>query len=223
MQFSVSCDFDGTITRTDTVNALLSQFAEPQWLDIEEDWCAGKFGSRECLAAQTKLLRIEPKALDAFIDAVEVDPDVKGFFDDCLKLNLPVSVVSDGYDWIVRRVLGRIGVRGVPVVANRLVHTGGDRWAALFPHTAQNCGSGVCKCAAANAQAQMVHIGDGRSDMCVSDLADIVFAKGHLLQSRLERGLDSVGFETFSEIRALLPRLSTLVPIPTHTVVQRTA
>ncbi len=223
MQFSISCDFDGTITCADTVNALLTQFAEPEWLVVEDEWCAGKFGSRECLDAQTKLLRIEPDVLDSFIDAVDVDPDAKGFFDDCLELNIPVSVVSDGYDWIVRRVLARMGVRGVPVVANRLVHTGGDRWAALFPHGAQNCGSGVCKCAAANAQAQMVHIGDGRSDMCVSDLADIVFAKGHLLQSRLERGLDSVAFESFDEIRALLPRLSTLVPIPMHSVVQRIA
>ena len=212
MRFSISCDFDGTITLSDTVNALLCEFAEPEWLDIEDDWIAGKFGSRECLAAQTKLLRIEPDRLDAFIDGVAVDPDVKGFFDDCLKLNIPVSVVSDGYDWAVRRVLARIGVRGVPIIANRLVHMGDDRWNVLFPYAAQNCGSGVCKCAAANAPAQMVHIGDGRSDFCVSDLADIVFAKGSLLQSRTARGVSSVPFERFHEIRALLPDLSTLVP-----------
>jgi 2,3-diketo-5-methylthio-1-phosphopentane phosphatase len=223
MQFSVSCDFDGTITLADTVNAILANFAEPAWLDIEEDWCAGKFGSRECLAKQTKLLRIRPDELDAYIDEVAVDPDAKGFFGDCLQMGIPVSVVSDGYDWVVRRVLSRMGVRGVPIIANRLVHMGDDRWAALFPHSAQNCGSGVCKCAAANAQATMVHIGDGRSDMCVSDLADIVFAKGHLLSSRQERGLSSVAFDRFSEIRAELPRLSTLAPIPIQTVVQRTA
>jgi 2,3-diketo-5-methylthio-1-phosphopentane phosphatase len=223
MQFSVSCDFDGTITTTDTVNALLTQFAEPEWLAIEDDWCAGKFGSRECLARQTKLLRIEPDRLDAFIDDVDVDPDVKGFFDDCLKMGIPVSVVSDGYDWAVRRVLSRMGIRGVPIVANRLVHLGEDRWAVLFPHTAQNCGSGVCKCAAANAQAQMIHIGDGRSDFCVSDLADIVFAKGSLLKNRTERGLHSVPFERFDEIRALLPNIADLVPVGAPALAQRIA
>jgi 2,3-diketo-5-methylthio-1-phosphopentane phosphatase len=223
MNFSISCDFDGTITLTDTVNALLTEFAEPAWLEIEEDWCAGKFGSRECLAAQTKLLRIEPNTLDAYLDAVAVDPDVKGFFDDCLAMGLPVSVVSDGYDWAVRRVLSRIGVRGVPIVANRLVHVGADRWAVLFPHSAQNCGSGVCKCAAANAKTQMVHIGDGRSDLCVSDLVDVVFAKGHLLRTRAEQGLDSIAFERFHEIRALLPDLADLVPAAALAPAQRFA
>ncbi len=223
MQFSISCDFDGTITLVDTVNALLKEFAEPHWLEIEEAWCAGKMGSRECLAQQTKLLRIQPDKLDAYLDQVAFDPDVKGFFDDCLLQGLPVTVVSDGYDWAIRRVLSRIGVRGTPIVANRLVHTGDDRWAVLFPHSAQNCGSGVCKCAAANAKTQMVHIGDGRSDVCVSDLADIVFAKGHLLTSRTERGLDSIPFERFSEIRALLPDLANLAPAPTPVLAQRSA
>ena len=214
MSFSISCDFDGTITLTDTVNALLTEFAQPEWVKIEDDWCAGKFGSRECLALQTKLLRILPRTLDEYLDAVAVDEDVKGFFDDCFVRGLPVTVVSDGYDWAIRRVLARIGVRGVPIVANRLVHTGDDRWAVLFPHAAQNCGSGVCKCAAANAKTQMVHIGDGRSDLCVSDLADVVFAKGHLLKTRAERGLDSVPFERFHEIRAMLPDLASLAPKP---------
>jgi 2,3-diketo-5-methylthio-1-phosphopentane phosphatase len=223
MTVSISCDFDGTITLTDTVNAILTEFAEPEWLAIEEDWCAGKFGSRECLAAQTKLLRIQPDKLDAYIDAVAVDPDVRGFFDDCLAQGVRVTVVSDGYDWAIRRVLSRIGVRGVPIVANRLVHRGGDRWAVLFPHAAQNCGSGVCKCAAANAKSRMVHIGDGRSDVCVSDLADVVFAKGHLLQSRTERGLDSIAFERFHEIRAMLPNLGSLVPAPAPVLARRSA
>ncbi len=223
MNFSISCDFDGTITLADTVNALLTEFAEPDWLKIEEDWCAGKFGSRECLAEQTKLLRIQPDKLDRYLDAVAVDPDVKGFFDDCLIQSVPVTVVSDGYDWAIRRVLSRIGVRGVPIVANRLVHTGDDRWAVLFPHAAQNCGSGVCKCAAANAKTQMVHIGDGRSDVCVSDLADVVFAKGHLLKTRNEQGLDSVAFERFSEIRAMLPELARLTPAPAPMLAQRSA
>jgi 2,3-diketo-5-methylthio-1-phosphopentane phosphatase len=212
MQFSISCDFDGTITLTDTVNALLQEFAEPEWLAIEEDWCAGKFGSRECLARQTKLLRIAPDTLDAYLDDVAFDPGVKAFFDDCFAHRIPVTVVSDGYDWAIRRVLSRIGVRGVPIVANRLVHVGVDRWTVLFPHMTQACGSGVCKCAAANSKATMVHIGDGRSDVCVSDLADLVFAKGHLLQSRRERGLESIGFERFSDLRPHLADLGALLP-----------
>lgn len=223
MQFSISCDFDGTITLVDTVDAVLERFAEPEWEVVEADWKAGKFGSRECLAEQTKLLRMTPSELDAFLDGIAVDPDAKGFFDDCFRLGLPVSVVSDGYDWAVRRILARAGIRGIPIVANRLVHAGGDRWTARFPHSTQVCGSGVCKCATVNAPMQLIHIGDGRSDVCVSNMVDLVFAKGSLLKGREAANLPSIGFETFSEIRAMLPDLQTLVPAPVATPVQRIA
>lgn len=223
MQFSISCDFDGTITLRDTVDAVLEAFALPEWEAVEADWQAGKFGSRECLAQQTKLLRVEPQVLDSFLDDIEVDPDAKGFFADCLRLDIPVSVVSDGYDWAVRRVLARAGVRGVPITANRLIHLGGDRWMARFPQAAQNCGSGVCKCAVVNARAQLIHIGDGRSDACVSNNVDLVFAKGKLLDERTRAGLPSVGFDRFSEIRAALPELASLIPTPAMQPAQRIA
>jgi 2,3-diketo-5-methylthio-1-phosphopentane phosphatase len=217
--FSITCDFDGTITLGDTVNAILSEFAEPQWLEIEEAWCAGKIGSRDCLAAQTRLVRITPKRLDQYLDAVEVDPDAALFLIECQQKDLAVRVVSDGWDWAVRRVLDRIGVAGTPIVANRLVHRGDDRWDVLFPYAAAACGSGVCKCAAASARGIKVHIGDGRSDFCVSDSVDVVFAKGELLRSRTERGLLSVPFERFASVRLAFEDL----PALTHAKGRRSA
>ena len=223
MQFSISCDFDGTITLADTVDAVLERFAEPEWEAVEADWKAGKFGSRECLAEQTKLLRMTPAELDGFLDEIEVDADAKGFFDDCFRMSIPVSVVSDGYDWAVSRVLARAGIRGVQITANRLIHMGEDRWMARFPHSANNCGSGVCKCAVVNQPVSLVHIGDGRSDVCVSNMVDLVFAKGSLLTGREKAGLPSIGFETFAEIRAMLPELATLVPAPAAVPARRIA
>ncbi len=218
MRFSVSCDFDGTITLVDTVDALLEQFAAPGWLDVEAQWQAGKLGSRECLAEQTKLLRMTPGDLDAWLDEREVDEDVAGFFADCGRMGIPVSVVSDGYDWVIRRILFRMGLYDTPITANRLIWMGDDCWTARFPFSQPSCGSGVCKCSVVGAQASLVHIGDGRSDICVSNAADIVFAKGHLLDVRNRLGLESVPFERFSEVRAMLPHLSELAPLPAQRI-----
>jgi 2-hydroxy-3-keto-5-methylthiopentenyl-1-phosphate phosphatase len=212
MSVSISCDFDGTITCADTVDAILETFAEPEWLDVEAEWKAGRIGSRECLAQQTALLRATPADLDAFIDDIAVDDDAAAFFDDCARTLLPVSVVSDGFDWVVRRVLSRMGVRGVPIIANRLVHMGDDRWSLRFPHASANCGSGVCKCSVVNAPQTLVHIGDGRSDACVSDICDVVFAKGWLADTRKAKGLDYIPFTTFATVRAMLPELDVITP-----------
>jgi len=200
MNLRITCDFDGTITTKDTVNALLAAYALPAWLDIEEEWCAGRIGSRECLAKQTELLRLRPEVLDAYLDAVETDPMAAAFFAACAARGYAVSVVSDGYDWAIRRVLAKAGVKGAPIVANRLVHRGDDRWVVRFPFSAPGCGSGVCKCRASEARQLRVHIGDGRSDFCAAEHADLVFAKGQLLDHMTSLGIAVVPFSTFSDI-----------------------
>ncbi len=72
---TVLLDFDGTITRIDTVDRLLERFALPEWMQIEAEWQSGKIGARECLHRQTALLRAEPAALDELIDSVPIDPE----------------------------------------------------------------------------------------------------------------------------------------------------
>ena len=32
----IYCDFDGTITRSDTMNRILEEFADPIWLEYDE-------------------------------------------------------------------------------------------------------------------------------------------------------------------------------------------
>ena len=47
-------DFDGTISERDAIDALLEAFADSRWLVIEEEWKAGRIGSRECLREQAQ-------------------------------------------------------------------------------------------------------------------------------------------------------------------------
>ena len=199
--FALSCDFDGTITVADMVQGLLSRFAGAEWLEIEAEWEAGEIDARVCLDRQTRLLRASPDALAAWVDDQAVDPDVPAFFQDCRARGLDVRILSDGYDRVIRRVLRRIGVEGVPVVANRLDYLGDDRWRVAFPFMRDGCPSGVCKCAAASDRGPRLHIGDGRSDACLADNSDRVFASKGLLTERLARGRPTEGFATFADLR----------------------
>jgi 2-hydroxy-3-keto-5-methylthiopentenyl-1-phosphate phosphatase len=49
-------------------------------------------------------------------------------------------------------------------------------------------------------------VGDGRSDFCLAERADLVLAKGALLRRCREMDLPHYGFETFDEATALLAR-----------------
>ena len=206
--WSVSCDFDGTITCEDMVQAMLARFAEPAWRDIEAEWEAGLIGSRTCLARQTELLRVSEIELARWIDQQPIDPQAADLFADCARIGLDLRIVSDGYDWVISRVLNRLGWGHLQVFANRLRPLRDGRWSLAFPHAQEGCASGACKCRIVAAAARRLHIGDGRSDFCVADACEVVFAKGTLLIARRAAGSPVVAFDSFADLR---PRLRDLM------------
>jgi 2,3-diketo-5-methylthio-1-phosphopentane phosphatase len=209
MKCHVFVDFDGTIAPSDTTDLLLEQFADPRWQDIEDEWKAGRIGSRECLVRQIDLVRATPDELDAFVSGIGIDPSFPAFVSLCQAQDYHVTVVSDGLDRAVGAVLAQAGI-DLPYFANHLEWLGGDRWRLGFPHARSDCRSlsGNCKCQFAEAAvgAVRVVVGDGRSDFCVSERADLVLAKGALAQHCRGNDLPYFGFHTFDEARDLLAR-----------------
>jgi hypothetical protein len=99
---------------------------------------------------------------------------------------VPLTVLSDGLDYSIRRILANNGLGDLPVVANRLVAEGERGWRLEFPYSSPDCRSGNCKCASAGSahadRRRVLVIGDGASDFCVSGEADLVFAKHRLIE-----------------------------------------
>jgi 2,3-diketo-5-methylthio-1-phosphopentane phosphatase len=222
-------DFDGTIALDDTTDLILERFADPAWREIEADWVAGKIGSRECLARQIDLVRASPQALDALAAEAAFDPAFPAFVTYCRIHDIPVTVISDGLDRVAQTVLARAGV-DVPVLANHLEWRGGDRWRLGFPYAVADCRShaGHCKCIALTqtSYAMRMLIGDGRSDFCAAESADLVLAKAKLAEHCRAARLPYIPFADFAEAQTLLaewietphrrPRLPRPTEMPVH-------
>ena len=210
MKCHVLVDFDGTITDGDATDMLFGKFALPEWLEIEKDWQTGRIGSRECMARQVDLLRATPEAYDAAVDTVRVDAAFPEFVAICRRHGLDITVVSDGLDRTIERVLARHGL-DLPFYANRLEHVGGDRWRLGFPHAKSDCRmlSGNCKCQFAEGRRgyATIMIGDGRSDFCVASRSDIVFAKGALARHCAAEGRQHTRIESFEDAVATLSEM----------------
>jgi 2-hydroxy-3-keto-5-methylthiopentenyl-1-phosphate phosphatase len=213
----VFCDFDGTITETDVTDQILSELAEPAWREIEQRWVRGEIGSRECLERQMALVRASARELNTLIDAVPLAP---GFADFCRFAEaraLPFYVLSEGFDYVIRRVLKRAGVEGRLRNGRHLfsselrVEDGGLLTA--FPHPVAGCEHGCATCKAGimkrlgRGHAPIVFIGDGLSDRYAVEAADLVFAKHELLKYCLARGIAFEPFRTFADIQQRLERL----------------
>lgn len=210
--WTVLCDFDGTIALTDVIDSLLEQYGQPGWQELEQQWLAGQIGSRECMQQQVALLDISAEQLDAHLDDIAIDPHFPAFLERAASLGLPVSVVSDGMDYAINRILLRHGLQGLAVAANHLMPSGAPRrWRLSSPFEAQGCVSGTCKCArialaAPGPQQRALLIGDGTSDFCAAERADMVFAKAKLRDYCRAKGLAHLGISGFGEALELLPR-----------------
>ncbi|MDB5476128.1 MAG: phosphoserine phosphatase [Phenylobacterium sp.] len=208
----VFCDFDGTISVVDTTDRVLSRLAGPQWEALEADWIAGRIDAAACMRGQIALIEGSDAELDAVLDEVELDPGFPAFAAWCADHAIPLTIVSDGVDYFIRRILARHGLEDLPIVSNRLMGEAGAR-ALSQPHRRDGCaaGAGVCKCEVAAARhspaKSLVYVGDGRSDFCVSHRADILFAKDALATYAAGRGEAHERFETFHDITAMLAPL----------------
>jgi 2-hydroxy-3-keto-5-methylthiopentenyl-1-phosphate phosphatase len=209
-RYSIFCDFDGTVSVKDVTDVLLEAYALPEWRSIEALWRGGSIGSMECMQRQVALLRCSTRELDALVDTVAIDPRFPDFVAACRDTATPVVVLSDGLDYVIRRVLQNYGLAELPVYANHLEIHGDGCHTLTFPHADADCiaTSGTCKCALMRALrlpgTEMVLVGDGASDFCAArEAADFVFAKGSLLDYCREFALPHAAYDNFLDVKRL--------------------
>jgi 2-hydroxy-3-keto-5-methylthiopentenyl-1-phosphate phosphatase len=211
--WTILCDFDGTIAVEDTTDTLLERFGRPGWERLEADWRAGRIGSHDCMAGQVALLDMDRAQLDAHLAAQAIDPAFEDFVRAAHAAGAHVEVLSDGLDYAIRSILARNGLDFLPITSNRLEADGQRRWRLAFPNASVACrvASGTCKCARADAargrRKHVLMIGDGASDFCIAETADFVFAKGKLAAHCRARGVAHAAIDGFADALRLLPDL----------------
>lgn len=208
----IFCDFDGTITKGDTVDLLLETLADEKWKDIEASWERGEIGSRECMSQQVPLIRGGWPAVLQVLGKVQIDNSFATFVNWCRLRNIRISVVSDGLDRVINHLLAREHIIVDEVRANHLIDDCNGNLSLEFLKTSHRvvCPSGVCKCQVldqAGAKILKVVIGDGRSDFCWARNADLLFAKDKLLKHCKLNNIPHLPYDNFVQVRVILDEL----------------
>jgi 2,3-diketo-5-methylthio-1-phosphopentane phosphatase len=195
-------DFDGTITKVDTCNAMAEAFATPGWEVLNELWEKKQLSTEACANATFKLFHADLDDLRRLLDRVEIDDCFPAFLETCRERGDRVIVLSDGYDFNIRTIFQKHGI-DLPFYANRMGYDGGFK--IECPHLNPDCGDcGTCKTRLMEELrepgGQTVYIGDGHSDTCPAGHADLVFAKGALYRYCRERGIEAQYFDSFCDI-----------------------
>ncbi|MCA9500869.1 MAG: HAD-IB family phosphatase [Nitrospira sp.] len=202
----VLCDFDGTITVIDATDAILEAFALPDWREWELRWVRGEISSQECLAHQVELIRADRETLVRFAADLPIDKGIFALDRQCTAHHIPLHIVSDGLDLLIEAVLRRHNLLHIPVFSNHLQWKTPSVPSLSFPFSLPECrsGSGTCKCAltlVANCDSsQIIYIGDGQSDQCVSRKVGTLFAKGSLKGWCDQEGINHHPFDTLTNV-----------------------
>ncbi len=214
-------DFDGTISVEDTGIAVIDALDLDEAWEVEHQWRRGEIDSMECLQRQWGMVDLSPAAIYRMIDRFELDRGFNELADAAIQIGAGLVVVSDGLDFYVDRMLGRLGWETCPgdTVIERPRHCI-PRYAnhgqvtdhgvkISFPHRSAECDQcGNCKTAHLVRLrphfCRVIYIGDGHSDLCAARFAEEVFAKGALAEDFVKTGRPFARFDTLADVNSVL-------------------
>ncbi len=197
----IYCDFDGTISKIDTVNEFLRLFADKSWLEIEELWAEGKISSRECLQKQVELLpEMNEETLQKYIDSIEISDGFIQFCEYARSIGAEIIILSDGFDLFIKKTLEKYSISEIKYFANTL-HYENNKFSVEFNNHYEHCDikAGNCKCAKVR-EKDFCYIGDGISDFCVARKAKKIFAKKNLKKYCDKMSINYTDFDDFKDI-----------------------
>jgi 2-hydroxy-3-keto-5-methylthiopentenyl-1-phosphate phosphatase len=197
-------DFDNTVTLGDVLDAVIERFSVTErWRAWESAWQRGELSTAECLSHQIGDLKVGADELTRFVSDSPIDACFPDIVDLCRDKGMPLFIVSDNFSMIVRAILERNSLGAVKVLANELLFDGAKP-SARFPHANPRC-QRCAHCKGMHftrfASHRTIFVGDGLSDICPAEAADVVFAKDALAEHLADAGIP---FTPFASLRDVL-------------------
>jgi 2,3-diketo-5-methylthio-1-phosphopentane phosphatase len=200
----VFSDFDGTISRRDVGATLFNHFSTDKNYGTVRLWMEGRISSRECLLRECAYITATRQELVEKSQEIEPQPGFADFLSLLRDHAVPLHVLSDGLDFYIDAFLRKWELGPLDVHTNRAYFLRG-RLYPFFPYFRRGCGfCGTCKgerIASLSGHGEFtVFIGDGLSDRCAIEHADLVFAHKDLVGLCHEKGIDYQPYKSFHDI-----------------------
>lgn len=200
-------DFDGTITKKDTLyHFFLENAPFEDVYRIGSKWERQEISSQECLIKEFELVKnLSENMVNDFISTIEIDEGFLKFNDLRTQNNIDFVIVSDGLNYFINNILLRYNISNIKVITNHVEFKGND-FKIEFPNEHGKCvfGAGTCKCQAVKElrknYKEIDYIGDGVSDFCVANKADRVFAKGKLFKYCTQNSINCTKYDNFYDL-----------------------
>lgn len=210
----VICDFDGTITETDNIIAIMKKFAPPEWDALKNDVLSQNISIQEGVGKMFQLLPSSSKAeiIEYILGHAEIRPGFREFVQFTKENQIPLYIVSGGIDFFVYPLLEGL-IEEEKVYCNK-ANFSNDMIKIEWPYSCDDHCSNDCGCCKpslirklTNPDQQKIVIGDSITDLQAAKLADYVIARDLLLEKCQELHLPHQPFTTFYDVINILEKL----------------
>lgn len=209
----IFCDFDGTITNSDNIIAIMKKFAPKEWDDIKNKVLSQEISIKEGVGKMFALLPSQQKEeiSEYIINHAEIRDGFKEFVAFTKDEDIPLYIVSGGIDFFVEPLLQGL-VEEEKIYCNGSDFAG-EKITILWPHTCDdecenNCG--CCKPSIirklSESDTYKIVIGDSITDLEAAKLADQVIARDFLIEKCEEHSIAYSPFETFYDVMKILKK-----------------
>jgi len=214
-KFKIFIDFDGTITREDVGESIFRNFGDRIKVEkIIDDLLSNKISAKQSWVELCDSIgTIDINLLNGFINTMEIDPWFKTLIEFCENSNIPVIVLSDGFDYYIDLILKREKLEGLKYYSNHLTISPQNRLIPVFPYYDPNSRfSANCKrnhiINNSSDEEFTIYIGDGNSDKDPALFCDIIFAKKSLL-NYCEK--ERISFSPYKSFYDVIEKLSVII------------
>jgi 2-hydroxy-3-keto-5-methylthiopentenyl-1-phosphate phosphatase len=213
----IACDFDGTITRHDTLHLIVDAFGtRGLWQAIEPRLRAGEVTIEQAMSEEFASVRATPEQVRALVlGEAGLRPGFPELVEWARERGHRLVVVSSGFRSVIDALLDHWGIRGLEVTSNDARFTP-EGCELLWADRGEACPECDRRCKRHDLRGhlrpgeRLVYIGDGISDRCGARMAELVFARHHLARDLAADGVPFEPFEDFGEIRERLDARSAL-------------
>lgn len=205
MRRIVFCDFDGTIATHDTLDAIQDIYGPSDWRERYGEMRRSGTSARDTIRKTLESCNATLEQITQLISTIEIRAGFEEFLTFVRTQGYEFTIQSEGIDLGIKIVLHQRGLDDIPYFTNRFVINDEGRPSTVNIHTHPDCPvCGNCKAShlieARKSGAAIVYIGDGTTDRCPAQLADVVFARAELAEWCRAEGVPFIQFEDFNDV-----------------------
>ncbi|UTH02274.1 MtnX-like HAD-IB family phosphatase [Macrococcoides canis] len=210
MGYIIACDFDGTVTSTDTIAAIIEQFEPVHGNAIVERIMSREISIKTGVSELFNLLNSTDKdaVIQYALEEVAIRPGFQQLLDKAAEKHIPFYIISGGMHFFIDPILSQFhGIK--EVFANEVDFTE-DYMKVIWTHPCDiHCDNdcGTCKPSIVRRIAgnrKVIAIGDSVTDILLAQEADILFTTDKLSEYAQTNNIDHQHFETFYDIEEQL-------------------